>query len=182
MYIIHTDEAKEALRIEYNRRRLVVLFFLLAGLFGVLTLLVLSSYFLLQGDIASLKNQEAVLDEATKSGKTPSLETLDVLNEKMSLLGSVNSKWSAGDLIDLILGVKPEGVTIVSLLTKKLPDANTKKQAMDVTGKATTRETLLSFKQRLEAATSVESVNLPISLLAKARDIDFSMSVVFRSK
>jgi hypothetical protein len=112
MYIIHTDEAKEALRIEYNRRRLVVLFFLLAGLFGVLTLLVLSSYFLLQGDIASLKNQEAVLDEAIKSGKTPSLETLDVLNEKMSLLGSVNSKWSAGDLIGLILSVKPEGVIV----------------------------------------------------------------------
>lgn len=182
MYIIHTDEAKEALRIEYNRRRLVVLFFLLSGLFGVLTLLVLSSYFLLQGDLTSLKNQEVVLDEATKSGKTPSLETLDVLNEKMLLLGAVNTKWSAGALIDLILGAKPDGVTIAALLTKKVSDAQSRKQAMDITGRATTREALLSFKQRLEAATSVESVNLPISLLAKARDIDFSMSLVFRPK
>lgn len=51
---------------------------------------------------------------------------------------------------------------------------------VEVSGRAATRQALADFREALLAQESVSDVILPISNLAKDRDIDFSLSVVFK--
>jgi hypothetical protein len=51
-----------------------------------------------------------------------------------------------------------------------------------VSGEASTRQALSDFREALLKQKNIEDVILPISNLAKDRDIQFSLSVVFKSK
>ena len=51
---------------------------------------------------------------------------------------------------------------------------------LQVSGQAATRQALAAFREQLLAESQVESVELPISNLAKDRDIQFNLTVVLR--
>jgi hypothetical protein len=48
---------------------------------------------------------------------------------------------------------------------------------MAVSGKAVSRDALLSFSKALKSNHRFESVDLPVSNLAKSKDIEFSISI-----
>ena len=52
---------------------------------------------------------------------------------------------------------------------------------MMISGDATTRQALADFRDRLLRQPEISDVVLPISNLAKDRDIKFSISVVFKT-
>jgi len=78
--------------------------------------------------------------------------------------------------VRLITAQKPAGVTIGAITL--VADIDTAQTVARMTGNATTRESLRAFETALETIPGVRSVNIPVSVFAKAKDIDFTVEIL----
>lgn len=81
------------------------------------------------------------------------------------------------DLISLVQQHENESLQISAVAITRVTDSFA---PLQVSGEAATRQALAAFRERLLAESEVESVELPISNLAKDRDIEFNLTVVLR--
>ena len=81
--------------------------------------------------------------------------------------------------ISTLRSLEKPGVTISEFSISRVDETY---QPLQVTGTAIDRQALAAFRDRLLAQTDVASVDLPISNLAKDRDIQFSLTVVLKTK
>lgn len=90
-----------------------------------------------------------------------------LMRELSRTLQSERSSVLVKDVVSARASVKIQSITIT--------DISTTSAIMVIQGTASTRESLVSFKTRLENMSIGNKVELPISELAKSRDIPFSL-------
>jgi len=83
------------------------------------------------------------------------------------------------DKIATLRSLEKPGVTISEFTINRVDEAY---EPIQVTGTADNRQALAAFRDRLLALPDVESVDLPISNLAKDRDIQFNLTVKLNKK
>lgn len=79
------------------------------------------------------------------------------------------------DRIGLIRQYENSNVTVSSITISRTADSFA---PLEISGLAVSRQALATFREQLLADPQIESVNLPISNLAKDRDIQFNLTVV----
>jgi len=82
------------------------------------------------------------------------------------------------DAVTLLESLQSEDVVITSF---QLERAQNKVGPVMIIGEASTRQALADFRDRLLKQPEISDVVLPISNLAKDKDIEFSISVVFKT-
>lgn len=99
---------------------------------------------------------------------------LERANKEAQLVIEDSRKTRAYDYIALFAALEGQGVTLTSLTFSKQGDVA---EPIELEGVADDRESLAAFRDRLLAAEAIESVDLPISNLAKESNITFDMTI-----
>ncbi len=168
-----------AIRKEYSLRRLTVIFFFISLVAAVSLVLLLSSYLLSRvrekGTVLRLEASKAVVNKNTPGEDLATViltartnaDILDVSRKNVSvydLFRVFEDKNSAIRIDDLFYTARGKDEIKIT-----------------VRGTARDRESLIEFEKKLESQKSFSSVDLPISNLAKEKDIDFTIGIVMKN-
>lgn len=168
------EKNKKILRREYLFRLatvvLIFLFFSIISGFIFLT----PSYFISQEKETGIKNQ-AEISRASIASREQEASSLILVEarQKIDLLSGYEEQTRISNIFKIIVEDKPAGLQIIRLSYQETSVEN----EVVVGGVSSRRETLLSFKQKLEEEELFTEVNLPISNLASDADIKFSIRI-----
>lgn len=122
----------------------------------------------LEGELSALKQSLSI------KGNNTVENFVDVSKEKMSVIERTESvKLFTDSLAEFFLYYTP-GISLHSLIFERTEKQN----IIRVSGIAKTRDSLLDFSKSLKSNHRFESVDLPVSNLARNKDIDFSITVM----
>lgn len=96
-----------------------------------------------------------------------------ILGEKLGYVKSGAEDVAIVSLLEKLSLSREPGISITAISLRR----SMEKGAISVSGTASTREALVAFSRNLQGIPSFTSVNLPVSSLAKARDIVFTISI-----
>jgi hypothetical protein len=174
MYKLLTEEAKKKAEKEYSSRRLslilmalvVVLVIELAGLFP--------SFILSSARKIELEERVRLMDISTSTETTvdPTL-WLNTINTKLTLLSPALDNARPSDAIEKVISKKSPGIRITSFSWED----DKGRMMISVSGVAQDRQSLLAFENSLNSSKYFSEVTLPVSNLAKDRDINFQLKL-----
>lgn len=175
------EKERNILKREYRIRLAIFLLFFMSCsvLIGILALI--PSY------ILSYSQEKVALNDIEKLQKSRKNSGVDVLLKELSQASKIATKIknstkdsSPSKLIALIVSYKNQGITIDSF---DIVSSQTATSTMvNIRGKASTRDLLIKFKERLISDGSVLKVDLPVSDLVKNRDIQYNMKISLTTK
>lgn len=93
---------------------------------------------------------------------------------------SENGNIDYSGLIQNILSYRSEQIFINSMEISRSAGTSTSAEVL-IIGKADSRESLIDFKKSLEVEKTFRNIDLPVSDLAKSKDIKFSLRVTAAS-
>lgn len=175
------QEYRKGLYREYGLRLAICGLVLLAFSMAVAVLLLAPSLILTE---ARYEQNQTRLDSVTSSTSSEGFEQVkDIIASTNKKLEAVQSsqygKLKPTDTVSLITQSKPAGVQVYKLRLEEVDDEQA--ATINITGNASTRDSLLSFEKNLKNNSQVTSVELPISTLADRRNAEFSMTVTMKS-
>jgi len=166
------------LKNEYHVRFFIVFVFFVSLAVLIATVFLLPSY-----AVSSLGERSAVSD--AQSAKNGIATDTASITSGLSAAGDLVTALSSAMLPPLspvvlrIAALRPEGITISSFnVSSNGPDS----MAVSIQGLADTRSDLVTFKNILEGDQDFSGVTVPISDLASAMHIQFSMSMTATMK
>jgi hypothetical protein len=169
-------EEKKIIGKEYKHRVFVTyLIFLTAGLIVSLILL-LPSYFVMNVVVNELEDEAAFLENSNESTEMEKINAELRLTKERLRAVTINSKRvEFYEIIEKISIHKPRAVTLNNFSYTKGIDGKESKLLLG--GNASTRDSLLLFTKDIENDELFDEVVLPVSSLAKEKDIDFSLEI-----
>ena len=144
-------------------------------LVGVLS--ILPSYFLANAKDSALNLKLKIQqDEPIPAFDQQNLKTIQDINSKMTLIENAekNDFPISEKVINAILAQKTPDIKITQILYNNDPVDGKK---ISITGNASSREALLSFREALQGSPLFKSVDLPISNFVKGSNIQFYLSL-----
>lgn len=176
-YTLLPEKEIKALKREY-RIRLVIFF-----LFFMSVAVLAGIFSLAPGFILSYTQEKEALEHLKKVEKNRKDKGLDSVVKELNQTNTIIKKLeeNSGNLIyskivSQIIGHKTNGLSIKSFDISKSPNATSSADVV-IQGKATTRDSLISFKNKLEADPLISNLQLPVSDLAKSKDISYSIKI-----
>ncbi len=150
-----------------------LLMFSIAGVIGIVSLLPSFVYVMVEKEtversLSEIKNINKVnpgVDDGKEIVKRSN--TLTLFNDRSG------GETDFSTLIEDVITTRG-GVELTSIGTSR---TGTTTVVMVVRGIAPTRDSLVAYKGRLESAMKGNTVNLPVSELAKSKDLDFSLTI-----
>jgi len=174
MFNLLPPEQKKSIRREYHLRLATVVFSFLSFTGLVLLAFLLPSFFKINISYSDLARQKNQLEE-----KTPELKDVEMLTKtvsetmkKLRILETGLDNAALSVVIEKIISIQPSGLEIKNL-SFSLKEQESK---VKLTGQANTRNLLLDFVKKLGEDELFSSVDLPVSDLAKDREVKFSVS------
>lgn len=137
-------------------------------------ILLVPPYLIAQTRMNILNDQSAGLKVQDLNKELASLT--DIIKETNSYLAIFNSTSTPTGVVPAlqsIIWASDKTIQLGSFFYR----TNNGQQQLVVSGKAKTRQAVIDFVKKLRTQPGVVSVNLPVSDLAKANDIDFSVDV-----
>jgi hypothetical protein len=168
MFKLLTEESRATVSREYKLRRVVLIVTSLSLVLAVALVGLFPSYILSQ-----VKQAEAGAMSNQQEGKEDLEAWLQEFNGKLRALSAGIAPARASADIEKVLSLKGAGIRITQLKWNE-GDAEAKLSLMGV---ANDRQTLLSFEKRLKDSGKFSAVMLPVSNLAKERDINFQIDL-----
>ena len=172
MFKLLTEEGREKVGREYRTRRVVVLLVLLVQVLAIGIIGLLPSYILSSARQDEVLERTRIMEKAGQRGNEAELqEWLAKTKRGLQVLNPKLDTDRPSDFIKKILDQKLARVRITSLSWIK---ANNKIK-FSVSGVAPDRQTLIAFENRINASGYFSEVSLPISNLAKEKNIEFQI-------
>jgi hypothetical protein len=132
-----------------------------------------------------INSQVAVYQESARTA-SEKVATFEDVSKNLTISSQQAGKLVTGfrqslisDKVSTLRTLEKPGVLISEIVVDRVDEAYS---PIHVTGTAENRQALAAFRDRLLAQPEVASVDLPISNLAKDRDIQFTLSVVLKKK
>ena len=142
----------------------------LGCLIGVIGLL--PSYVLSNARLNEVLERTRIINSLGRGDDEPDLRGwLLETNQKLRILSPKLDTDRPSDVIEKIVDQSLKGLRITGFLWTKVEGGIT----LSVNGVAQDRQTLITFENRLNASKYFSNVTLPISNLAKDKDIDFQI-------
>lgn len=174
-YTLLPEIEERTLKREYKTRLFIVLllFLSLSVVAGIIFLL--PSYMLSYSQESKAIENASVVEKGRQERGIAQVEKELTLSQKTIdlLLGNMNPVKNSL-VIQEIISNRPSGAGINSFNISKAEGTSTPITAI-IQGKADSRESLIEFKKNLENDETISKVELPISDLAKNKDISFSI-------
>lgn len=175
MYKLLPPETREKVKGEYLLRRTAVV----VAAFVFLEVVALVGLF--PSFVLSKAIQREVSEKAAVSGSVPAESLLPWLEELNLKLKALNPKLDqdrpSSDLAKA-LSRKGSGITLENISWTKSAEATT----LALSGTAADRQSLLSLQSRLNGSNDFSAVSLPVSNLAKDKNISFEIKLVIKKK
>lgn len=177
-YTLLPEKEIKTLKKEYRTRLFVtIVFFVSCAIFiGIVSLLPSYIYSYTQQK-AALEDLQALQDSRKERGTdTVMKELADAHLLTRRLENHKNGAEFSQAIAEIILRKTPQ-ISLNSFLI------STASSTLDVTmqGKALTRESLINFKKSLEQNPFISKIDLPISDLAKSKDISFALNLTIQT-
>ena len=176
MFKLLTEEGRKKVEREYILRRSIVMLVALTiicliGIIGLFPSYILSKS--RQNEVTErvriMGNTELGQDEEDLKG------WLEGANEKLALLDPNLDKDKPSVFIEEVLENKPIGIKI-NFFSWRMMEGDFE---LYVTGVASDRQTLLAFESQIRNSAYFSDISLPVSNLARDRDIDFQIKFVW---
>lgn len=169
-------EERKALRRDYWERLLCV-FFVLFTLVFVAGMVVIFPVYMSAVNVE--KSEQAMVAQIRASKEAQGRGTIEAELRKDGLLASKLSEnvknYRPSEAIRVIVGER--GSSNVTSITYNIQGTST--IVVVLQGRAETRNSLIEFKERIAAVLPHAKIDLPLSELAKSKDIAFSMKVSY---
>lgn len=172
------DVGRNEIRREYRSR------FIATALWGVALVSTFTAAALLPAYFLSQAKQEAATVELSVAegargsvGEGVAAELTAARDAAAALEGTV-SQTPPSELIFAVLARKPRDVSVTLLQYGR----SAGRETLRIQGEASNRDALISFRRELALLTGADSVDLPVSNLAKSTDIPYVMTVVVDEK
>ena len=173
---------KETLKKGFKYRFVIVLLFLISASFFVGVAMLLPSYFLTKVNLA----------DAAQEGNSLTAGNEDSIKQILSLPADINSKLKffqsnvdgalATDSFYKVISHLPAGVALNSISFSRNQAYNGQNGiAILVSGVAVDRDSLVSFTQLLKDSNSFSAVDVPVSSLAKDKNLPFSVNIFIKN-
>lgn len=169
---------KELLQQGMRRRFLANLsvFTALAFLIGLVMLL--PTYFLTAGYIASIRSESLSVATGNEDAKREILKLPNEIESKLKFFQTNTDNGRAVSLLEKVVEVLPEKTTLKSINFEKDQSYKGKKGvSMVLSGTAANREALVSFSNNLKALNIFYAVDIPVSSLTKDKDLPFTINL-----
>ena len=173
------EETKGRVMSEYHARRLVVILLALIFVLVVTMVGLLPSYVISHSRQNEL-NQQLFSSLAGVKNTADDMALSDWLksfNLKLRLLAPKLDTDKPSQILTDILNLRGEGVSVTNLGWSKGGQRD-EGETLSLSGIARDRQALLAFESSLEGSHKFSDVSLPVSNLAKDRDISFSIKLV----
>jgi len=177
------------LSLEYKRkiRRRAIYKLLIVYILGFTTVLILASVFLTPSymlaeskRLTAEKNLELLKTSISAKQNEEFEKTLKETTQKLQVLDVPPTK-KFYEVVGLLVDARTEGLSF-NAINFRDASGNVGVYNLQLSGFAPSRETLLQFRNNLKEVPIFSNVNLPISVLARDRDIDFSMQLEVDTK
>ncbi len=180
MFNLLPEKVRSKIKKEYLFRRGIVVMIFVISLQVLFLVMILPTWFV------TIYKERVVRDEADKMNKYlstlnmgPVNEKIKAINQKMSILNNALEYQSVTPFFDIVLSRKTESIFINRLAyTFTSPTSAT----IVVDGVSANRESLVGFVKSLERTGKFIAVDLPISNLAKDKNISFSLKITVDTK
>ena len=176
MFNLLPDNLKGKIKTEYQIRRLTV--FLTFVIFLQISFLI----FLSPSWVASVFRQEEAVSQIEKmresllSQNTNSVASIIAgTNAKLNIINTTLEYPEVAPIFNVILSNQTSSIRLNGLTYTSI---NASTSALTMSGISTTRESLVSFVKSLEKSKAFKTVDLPVSNLAKDKNIDFAVSLI----
>ncbi|MEX2013478.1 MAG: hypothetical protein WD897_00995 [Parcubacteria group bacterium] len=172
MFKLLTEEGRQRVAHEYARRLAIVMLFalILVAVVGIIGLL--PSYVLSNARQNEVLERTRIVGSSVERGDESDLQAwLRETNRKLQALSPALDTDRPSDFIEKILEQKITGVRITGFSWVRTED----KIILSVDGVANNRQSLITFEDRINSSGYFSEVTLPISNLAKDRDINFQI-------
>jgi hypothetical protein len=103
--------------------------------------------------------------------------SLTQANERAQIILREIQQPHLSDYVNMIKNVETKDVSVTDISVKRVVEGVS---PINVMGLADSRQALASFRERILQIPSVESVDLPISNLAKDKDIQYNITVTIK--
>jgi hypothetical protein len=177
-YTLLPEKEIKKLRREYRiRLTIFLLFFMSCSVFvGIISLMPAYIY--------SYTQEKEALDKLEELQAKRKSDTIGPIKKELSdntivinKIKNINDSVIYSNIVSKIISQKPSGVSIKSFDMQAAGGSATSTVTVAIQGKALTRESLVAFKDRLTKDPLITKVELPVSDLAKSRDISYSIKV-----
>ncbi len=177
MFTFLKGEYRQKVVAEYRKRLLVPRLCLLVLLLLVLVGLTLPSFISLRSrNEGILLERDAYSKKMSEDGQIEIKSQLKVMREMIAFLKQDMKNTPLISVIDRVLSEKKSDVTISGLSLERKGEG----WSINLSGRAIGRDALVDFSKKLASIHSFSLVDLPVSSLAKNKDISFTISL--RSK
>jgi hypothetical protein len=168
------EDVKKGLKI----RSMVVFSFMLAASFLVGFVLLLPSYFLAWGNFAKTGKESNSLNLKNSDSAGSLLDLPAEVDSKLKVFQSSLASASAYDSLSKVLGFLPQEIVLDSVSFAQDKVYNEKNGSLiSISGTAGRRDSLISFANLLKRSGLFSAVDMPVSNLAKDRNLPFSINV-----
>lgn len=167
------QSAKKQIIREYWLRVISAWLFTLAGVFCILTFLLIPVYVLIDSRV-SVYSPEAEKAIAESKSYDLSSTQLVLAGKEAKLLLQLKNNARFSELTEDLFKLQNTGINITSFKFQKTPAGVA---PIDILGRASTRQSLANFRENLLKSPLIETVDLPISNLALDKDIEFNISI-----
>lgn len=165
---------KESVRREYRLRLSAVTLWFIAATFAAGIIMLLPSWFLSsQKERAAEARFEALKKDGAERETTGLQDTLREASEELKLLSHEPPKIYLQELLAQTISKRTPKISVDSVTVRAAAE---NKRTLQITGSAADRAALVAFSRSLEEIRVFEKVDLPVSNLAKDRDIPFSIT------
>ncbi len=179
MFNLLPETFKEKIKAEYKLRRLVLIL--------AFVIFIQSSFliFLFPSWLISLYKEKEVasqIEEINKSSVAANANSISSIikstNSKLKVINNTLEYPRLIPFVDTVISKKSENIHLIGILYSGTGRSTA---TLSIEGISSTREALVSFVKNLEKSGMFRKVDLPVSNLAKDKDIKFSMSLTIVS-
>ena len=170
--------ARKDVKVEYWIRVVSVWFFLMSFALLITGVLLFPSLSLIQSQLDVYGNSYKQASEENESNKKLE-ESIRVANSVAQKLVRVEDTYLFTVLLADIQAAANDTIFLESVLMNR---TDGKVDTIQLTGNAVSRGALVQFRDALEAYDAFASIELPLSNLAKDKDIPFNITVTIQSQ
>lgn len=125
----------------------------------------------------SIDRIAALQKSRQESGTKDIIKELAKTKDVIKKLKDRQSPFVYSKIISQVINHKPYGITISSFNFSLTKPTATSSLEVIVQGKASSRESLIKFKDNLQSDSLINTVDLPVSDLAKNKNISYSIKL-----
>ncbi|MDP2593465.1 MAG: hypothetical protein Q8P52_02335 [bacterium] len=179
MFNLLSDEQKMFVRREYKKRFLAVIFGGLGAIMFSASLVLIPSLVLVYNQHKLAKDSLEFLERKTEEVGGNATQEISRIKELAKLVNASQEETAFAPVLEKIVSSKNSSVTLTQFTFIHLKNVKEGAPPYDlrISGVAKTRTGLLDFVKKLEQQEDFWEVNLPVSHLAKERDIVFSLAL-----